>query len=122
MPDLTPRRNTRNQNVTVRFKLNEFETIAQVYSATTTIEQTLDDIAAKFQLLPKYLTIKPEKFGPKFPKTVLLKHLCKNEFGILDVQLCLSDLANHINESIHNDFEKIQLDTELYYRFVFIVH
>lgn len=111
----SPRR-SENKNVTVRFKLNEFETIAQVYSSTTTIEQTLDDIASKFQLLPKYLSIKPENFESKFSKTFQLKQLCTNEFGILDVQLGLSDLANHINESIQNDFEKIQLDTDLYYR------
>lgn len=107
---------TGRKNVTVRFKLNDFETIAQVYPASTTVENILDEIALKFQLLTKYVSIKPEKFGPKFPKNVEIKQLCKNEFGIIDVQLCLSDLANHINESIYNDFEKIRLDTELYYR------
>lgn len=110
------RRKDRSENVTVRFKLNDFETIAQVYPVSTTIENILDDIASKFQLLTKYVSIKSEKFGSKFPKNVEIKQLCKTEFGILDVQLCLSDLAIHINESIYNDFEKIRLDTELYYR------
>lgn len=114
--DVSARRKDRSENVTVRFKLNDFETIAQVYPESTTVENILDDIASKFQLLTKYVTVKPEKFGPKFPKNIELKQLCKNEFGILDVQLCLSDLAIHINESIYNDFEKIRLDTELYYR------
>lgn len=115
--EISPRR-----NVTVRFKPNEFETIAQVYLSSTTIESVLDDIATKFQLLPKYLSIRPEKNGQKFSKNAQLKQLVSNsEFGILDVQLGLSDLANHINESIQNDFEKIRLDTELYYRFVFAV-
>lgn len=110
------RKKNRSENVTVRFKLNNFETIAQVYPVSITIEHILDDIASKFQLLTKYVSIKAEKFGPQFPKNVKLRQLCKNEFGIFDVQLCLSDLAIHINESINNDFEKIRLDTELYYR------
>lgn len=109
-------RKDQSENVTVRFKLNDFETIAQVYPVSATIENILDDIASKFQVLTKYLSIKCEKFGAKFPKNVEIKQLCKNEFGILDAQLCLSDLAIHINESISNDFEKIRLDTELYYR------
>lgn len=113
---LSARRKNRSENVTVRFKLNDFETIAQVYPVSATIENILDDIASKFQVLTKYISIKSKKFGPKFPKNVEIKQLCKNDFGILDAQLCLSDLALHINESIYNDFEKIRLDTELYYR------
>lgn len=102
-------------NITVRFELNEFDTVAQVYSELTTIADVLDDVASKFQLLPKYLSIK-HKFGGAFPKTARLIQLCTNSFRILDVKLGLSDLANHINESIPNEHEKIRLDTALYYR------
>lgn len=102
-------------NITVRFEINEFDTVAQVYSELTTIGDVLDDVASKFQLLPKYLSIK-HKFGSAFPKTAHLIQLCTNSFRIFDVKLGLSDLANHINESIQNEHEKIQLDTDLYYR------
>lgn len=111
---------TLDKNVTIRFNLNEFITIAQVYSAKWTVEQVLEDIASKFQLLPKYLTLRSETFGPKLQKTIQLNQLCKNDFYIVDVQLSLSDLAihiNHINEGIRNQHEKIRLDTDLYYRY-----
>lgn len=104
------------KNITVRFELNELlDTVAQVYPEFMTIEDVLEDVATKFQLLPKYLSIK-QKFGTKIPKTSRLCHLCTNDFGILDVKLDLSDLAQHINESIRNEHEKIRLDTALYYR------
>lgn len=104
-----------DKNITVRFELNEFDTVAQVYPELTTIGEVLEDVASKFQLLPKYLTIK-QKFGMKIPKTARLYQLCTNDFNILDFKLGLSDLANHINESIHIEYEKIRLDTNLYYR------
>lgn len=108
--------NLSNKNITVRFKLNDFETIAQVYPGTSTIAHVLDDIASKFQLLSKYLSIKREKYYAKLPKTVQLSQICTNDFGIVDVQLGLSDLAKHINDSIRNEYERIRLDTDLYYR------
>lgn len=107
-----------DKNITVRFELNEFDTVAQVYIESTKIEDVLDDVASKFQLLAKYLSIK-QKNGAKIPKTSRLHRLCMNTFGILDVKLDLSDLAVHINEGIHSEHEKIRLDTNLYYRYVY---
>lgn len=104
-----------DKNITVRFELNEFDTIAQIYSELTTVEDVVEDVASKFQLLPKYLSIK-QKFGAKITRTSRLYQLCSNTFRILDVKLRLSELANHINESISNEHEKIRLDTNLYYR------
>lgn len=59
---------TLDRNITVRFELNEFDTVAQVYPELTTIADVLDDVASKFQLLSKYLSIK-HKSGGAFPKT-----------------------------------------------------
>lgn len=106
---------TLDGNITVRFELNKFDTVAQVYPELTTISDVLDDVASKFQLLPKYLAIK-NKLGGTYPKTARLIQLCTNAFRIFDVKLCLSDLADHINDSIHKEHEKIRLDTALYYR------
>lgn len=106
-----------DKNITVRFELNEFDTVAQVHHEMTSIGEVLEDVASKFQLLPKYLAIK-HKFGMKIPKTARLYQLCTNDFGILDFKLGLSDLANHINESIHVEHEKIRIDTNLYYRYM----
>lgn len=104
-----------DNNITVRFELNEFDTVAQVYPESTSIGEVVEDVSSKFQLLPKYLSIK-QKFGAKITKNAKLFQLCTNSFRILDVKLGLSDLANHINESICNEHEKIRLDTNFYYR------
>lgn len=104
-----------DKNITVRFELNEFDTVAQVYPESLSIGEVVEDVALKFQLLPKYLSIK-QKFGAKITKNAKLFQLCTNTFRILDVKLGLSDLANHINESICNEHEKIRLDTNFYYR------
>lgn len=108
-----------DKNITVRFELNEFDTVAQVYPELTTIGDVLDDVASKFQMPPKYLSIK-QKFGSKPIKTSRLHQLCTNNFRILDVKLGLSDLAIQINESIHNEHEKILLDTNFYYRYAIL--
>lgn len=104
------------QNATIRFNLNDCETVAQVYPLNWTIASILEDIAPKFQLLPKYLSLKPDKFGPKLIKSMQLSQLCRNDYFIVDVRLGLSDLANQINENIKNPHERIRLDTDLYYR------
>lgn len=111
----SPNRLFNNKKITVRFELNEFDTVAQVYPGMTTIDEVLEDVSSKFQLLPKYLSIN-QKFGTKISKTLRLYQLCTNDFGILDVELILSDLANHINQSIRDEHEKIRLDTNIYYR------
>lgn len=110
-----PSHQVNDRNITVRFELNKFDTVAQVYPEFITIADVLDDVSSKFQLLPKYLTIK-QKFGSALPKAARLVQLCTNSFRIFDVKLGLSDLANHINDSIPNEHEKIRLDTALYYR------
>lgn len=106
-----------DKNITVRFELNELDTVvAQVYHELTTIGEMLDDVSAKFQMLPKYLSIKLQKFGTNISKATRLYQVCTNDFGILDAKLSLSDLAIHINESIRFEHEKIRLDTNLYFR------
>lgn len=107
------------QNATIRFNLNDCETVAQVYPLNWTVENILDDIAAKFHLLPKYLSLRRDKFSPKLPKSVQLNQLCRNNFFIVDVILGLSDLAVQINDGIKNSYERIRLDTDLYYRYCF---
>lgn len=104
------------ENATIRFNINDCDTVAQVYPLNWTIANILDDIAPKFQLLPKYVSLRRDKFAPRLLKTVQLMQLCRNDFFIVDVQMGLSDLANQINDGIKNPYEKIRLDTDLYYR------
>lgn len=105
------------QNATIRFNLNDCDTVAQVYPLNWTVENILDDIAPKFHLQPKYVSLRRDKFSSKIAKSVQLKQLCRNNFFIVDVLLGLSELAVQINDGIKNPYEKIRLDTDLYYRY-----
>lgn len=106
-------------NLTVKFVINEFETVALVYTSTTTIGHVLKDISAKFKLPPKYLTLRrDDHLASKIPSGTKLHQICKNAFGIVNVVLRLSELANEINDSVSNENERIKLDCDVYYRFV----
>lgn len=105
-------------NITVKFIINEFETVAQVYEATTTIANVLKDISVKFELPSKYVTLhRDDHLASKIPSGTRLHQIC-NAFGIVNVALHLSELANEINESVSNENEKIKVDCDIYYRFV----
>lgn len=110
-------------NITVKFIINEYETVAQVYAATTTIGQVLKDISAKFKLPSKYVTLRrDDHLASKIPSGTQLLQICKNTFGIVNVLLRLSELAHEINESVSKDSERIRLDCDIYYRFVLERH
>lgn len=107
------------KNITVKFIINEFETVAQVYASTTTVGHVLQDISAKFKLPSKYVTLRrDDHLASKIPSGTQLHQICKNAFGIVNVTLRLSELANGINESVGNEHERIKLNCDVYYRFV----
>lgn len=106
-------------NITVKFIINEFETVAQVYASTTSVGHVLKDISSKFKLPSKYVTLRrDDHLASKIPYGTKLHQLCKNAFGIVNVTLRLSELANEINESVSQENERIKLDCDVYYRFV----
>lgn len=104
------------RNITVKFKLNEFETIAQVYPNNFTVANVLNDISQKFQLKTKYLTIQRGDDGKTIPSALRLHEICQNEFSIVDFRLVLSELAQCINRDAETEYEKIKLDIDVYYR------
>lgn len=112
--------NNTNHNITVKFLINEFETVAQVYAATVTVGHVLKDIATKFKLPSKYVTIRrDDHVASKIPYGTQLHQICRNAIGIVTVILRLSELADEINDSVNNEHERIKLDCDVYYRFVY---
>lgn len=106
-------------NITVKFIINQYETVAQVYAATTTVGRVLKDISSKFKLPCKYVTLRrDDHLASKIPSGTQLHQICINKIGIVNVTLRLSELANEINESANNDNQRIKLDCDVYYRFV----
>lgn len=103
-----------NENITVKFKINEYHTVAQIYSRNLTVHSILSDIADKFQVNPKYVQIMHE--SQTIPPDLKLFELCHNEYQIIDFELRLNELANQFNDSVCNEIDKIQLDCDVYYR------
>lgn len=104
-----------NESITVKFKINQYHTVAQVYASDTTIHTVLTDIAEKFQINAKYLQILHDT--KPLPPAAKLFTLCHNEYHIIDVELCLNALAQQHNDHNSSENERIELDCDVYYRY-----
>lgn len=102
------------QNITVKFQLNDLNTVAQVYSNQLSIESVKKDIGEKFKVSPQYLSIRQGNF--RVPNSWRLFEVESNRFGIVEFQLSLNRLAKEINENVVNPNERIRLDADIYYR------
>lgn len=103
-----------HQNITVKFQLNDFHTVAQVYSNQLSIESVKKDIGEKFKVQPDFLSIRQGNF--RIPNTWRLSEVESNRFGIVEFQLSLNRLAKEFNDNVENPNERIHLDADVYYR------
>lgn len=106
----------RHLNVTVKFKLNDTQTIAQVYPNNLTVEDIRKDISKKIQIDEKYLELwKENDFISN--TNILLADVCCNTSGcgIVEFNLMLNKLAKDFNEKITNKNEQIILNADSYY-------
>lgn len=99
-------------NITVKFHFNEYDTVAQVYPNDRTVNFILNDIASKFKLPAKYISLRFNGNRSRLPGNAELRTICENDFGILDLELSLSEFAREVNAS---EDGKIALCTEVYY-------
>ena len=104
-------------NKTVKFKINEFETVAQVFAAHTTVEDVLRDVADKFRLKRRFLQVKQGSVTiPPDWRVGDLPTQGKHDYGIVEVDLLLSDLAVQYNSNVAFEGDRLRLDTDIYYR------
>lgn len=94
------------ENVTVKFHIISTEIVAHVYSNRLKIKEIKKDIAEKFKIDSEFLVItqNDEILNDK----QRLFDLCKNEFGIIDLNLSLTKEAIKRN---------IIFDINIYYRY-----
>lgn len=109
-----------SENISVKFRFNEIETVVQVYHSDLSISAILKDIADKFMLPSKCITLYRDGDRKRISGNCELHEICQNDFGIVDVNLELSDLAHEINERRNVD-DQIKLSSEVYYRFEGII-
>lgn len=109
-----------HENITVKFRNNEFGTIAQTYSSESTIGQVMKDIASKFKVSSKHVSVKIAENDQRLSTKAKLNEICRDEFGIVDLELNLSDAAIEFNQNVEGS-EQIKFDADVYYRYASII-
>lgn len=103
-------------NIIVKFQLNTSHIVVQTYASNLTVAQIRKDLSGKFQVPDQYLQLK--QFGRMLADTVHLRETEKNDYGIVDLELGLSDDVAYLNSRAMKKSERIILDIEVFYRSV----
>lgn len=93
-----------NRDVTVKFQVDNAQTIAQTYPSALSIIEVKRDIAEKFQVKEDDILFK--QCNVEVPNSITISDVVTNEFGVIDIQLDLTD------DAIDND---VVLDTSVYF-------
>lgn len=93
-----------NRDVTVKFLVDNAQTIAQTYPNNVSILEVKRDIAEKFQVKETDIVFK--QCNVEVPNSMTVSDVFTNEFGVIDIQLDLND------EAIDND---VILDANVYF-------
>lgn len=93
-----------NRDVTVKFQVDNGQCIAQTYPITLLVSEIKKDIASKFQVNSDDIIFK--QGNVLVPANISLSDVVTNEFGVVELQLDLTD------EAIDND---VVLETSVYY-------
>lgn len=101
-------------NVTVKFQLNNFQTIAQTYGKDLSVADVKEDLAKKFKVPGRFLRFQQGKC-PILNDTRLFE-LEQNDFFIIEIDLGLTPEAVRINEEALNKSQVISLDADVFYR------
>ena len=92
------------KDVTVKFQISEAQIIAHAYPNIMTVEDIKEDISRKFRVSTDFLLLKEN--DRILPEDTKLCDIKSNDFGIVELDLILSEEAGY-----HN----VNLDTNVYY-------
>jgi hypothetical protein len=92
-------------NVTMKFHISDTEVVAHHFPAACSIAAIKHEIGKKFRIDPMYLSMR--QGGQTVEDGSRLGEIDMNKFGIVDVELAVSDLGMR---------NGIVLDTSAYYR------
>lgn len=107
-----------SEKVTVKFKLDEYHIIAQVYTEDLTLAAVIDDLARKFKLDAKFLELSHAELadGAVLDGAMRLYEVPHNEFSIIELGLGLNDgLVMEANLRAKRTSERVRLDPEVFY-------
>lgn len=103
-------------NVTVKFKLTDTQTIAQTYRKDSTIKDIQNDISKKIQIDEKYFDMcRDNKLiaNTELELADISDNL--NDYGIVEFELMLNELAKEYNKNVKNKNEQIVMSADSYY-------
>ncbi|XP_055617119.1 IQ and ubiquitin-like domain-containing protein [Toxorhynchites rutilus septentrionalis] len=81
------------QDITVKFRIPKSQTVTYAYPYNCTIQEVKIDISEKFQILPKFLILKQTNSSSPLEDEYLLLNICDNNYGIIDIDVELSENA-----------------------------
>ncbi|XP_058467871.1 IQ and ubiquitin-like domain-containing protein [Malaya genurostris] len=93
-------------DVTVKFHMNKSQIVTHAYPNIYTVGEMKTDISKKFQVASKFLVLRHLNSMKPFDDEQSLYDICDNEYGIIDVDLKLTENA---------DEENVKLEPHVYY-------
>lgn len=93
-----------SKDVTVKFQIDETQTIAQTYQNTVAIADIKQDVAEKFQIEVNNLILR--QYDEELFDQTQLAAVVRNDFGVVELQVDLTD------EAVEAD---LILDTNVYF-------
>lgn len=106
-----------DENVTTKFIIDGKYTIAQVYNGRMTIENVLVDLSEKFTVDIKYLFLTHDDDGEgPLPDTLRICEIPNDQFGVIQLNLHLTEQARIDNEDEDKLGRIIRLDPDVFYR------
>lgn len=101
------------KNMTVKFQLNNFHTVVQVYPNRLSLEEIKKDIGQKFKVDGKYLCLHQNMVNCS--DALRLCDVERNDFGIIEFELKLNELAVEYNSGVLKG-ERLVLNPDVFYR------
>lgn len=95
------------QDITVKFRIPKAQTVTYAFPYNYTIEEVKKDVSEKFQILPKFLILKQTNNEHPLDDEQLLLNICDNNYGIVDIDVELSENAQQNN---------VRLEPQTYYK------
>ncbi|XP_058813955.1 IQ and ubiquitin-like domain-containing protein [Topomyia yanbarensis] len=94
------------RDVTVKFHILKSQIVTHAYPNIYTVDEVKKDISKKFQIQPKFLVLRQLNSMNPLNDQQPLYNICDNEYGIVDVELDLTENA---------DEENMKLEPQVYY-------
>ncbi|XP_055586692.1 IQ and ubiquitin-like domain-containing protein [Uranotaenia lowii] len=94
------------KDITVKFRILKSQIVTDAYPNIYSIEEVKKDVSEKFQIHPAFVVLKKAGSARQLDDDQRLYGLCDNDYGVIDMDLELTENASR---------ENIRLEPQVYY-------